>query len=95
MHYLRYILLIPIKIYQKTLSPDHGLLSYFIPYGACKFRPTCSEYGFEAIKKYGIFKGGFLSTKRILRCHPWSQGGYDPVPSQNNQPLRRTGKMTK
>lgn len=79
MYYLRYVLLIPIKIYQLTLSPDHGLLSFFIPHGVCKFRPTCSEYSFGAIKKYGILKGGLMSTKRILKCHPWSQGGYDPV----------------
>ena len=46
----------------------------------CKFIPTCSEYGLEAIEKYGAFKGGFLTIWRILRCNPFSKGGYDPVP---------------
>ncbi|MDD2294069.1 MAG: membrane protein insertion efficiency factor YidD [Bacteroidales bacterium] len=61
-----------IKIYQVCISP-------FTP-AACRFTPTCSAYAMEAIKKYGPFKGGFLSIKRILRCHPWGGSGYDPVP---------------
>ena len=81
MYYFRLPLLLLIRLYQKTLSPDHGLLSYFIPHGTCKFRPTCSEYGYEAIKKYGIFKGGMFLIKRVFRCHPWSSGGYDPLPN--------------
>ena len=79
MQYFRLPFLFLIRLYQKTLSPDHGLLSYFIPHGACKFKPTCSEYGYEAIKKYGTLKGMYLSIKRILKCHPWSNGGYDPI----------------
>ena len=47
---------------------------------ACRFHPTCSEYSFQSFKIYGFIKGAFLSTSRILRCHPWNQGGYDPVP---------------
>ena len=47
---------------------------------SCKFIPTCSEYGIEAISKYGAFKGGLLTIWRILRCNPFSKGGYDPVP---------------
>ncbi|MBU0619284.1 membrane protein insertion efficiency factor YidD [Patescibacteria group bacterium] len=46
---------------------------------ACCFTPTCSQYSYEAINKYGIIKGTYLSLKRILRCHPWSKGGYDPI----------------
>ncbi|MCH7951637.1 membrane protein insertion efficiency factor YidD [Patescibacteria group bacterium] len=49
--------------------------------GACRFQPTCSQYVYEAIKRYGIVKGVFLGTKRIARCHPWSKGGVDPIPS--------------
>lgn len=47
---------------------------------ACRFTPTCSQYAVEAIKKYGPFKGGWLTLKRILRCNPWGGSGYDPVP---------------
>ena len=46
----------------------------------CRYTPTCSEYGAQAIKKHGVFKGGFFTIKRILRCHPWGEDGYDPVP---------------
>jgi len=77
---MKYILLKLIKIYQKLLSPDHGgILSYFKPLGVCKFRPTCSDYTYSAINKYGILKGCYLGFKRILRCHPFSRGGWDPV----------------
>jgi putative membrane protein insertion efficiency factor len=61
-----------IKIYQVLISP------LFPP--SCRFIPTCSQYSLEALKKYGILKGGWLSIKRILRCHPWGGNGYDPVP---------------
>ena len=62
-----------IKFYRKYLS---GMKT--IP--TCKFIPTCSEYGIEAIEKYGALKGGLLTVWRILRCNPFSKGGYDPVP---------------
>ncbi|NQW41947.1 MAG: membrane protein insertion efficiency factor YidD [Bacteroidetes bacterium] len=61
-----------IKIYQYVLSP---LLS-----PSCRYIPTCSQYGIEALKKYGLLKGGFLTIKRILRCHPKGGSGFDPVP---------------
>lgn len=66
------IFLIVIKIYQYLISPLMG--------ASCRFIPTCSQYGVEAIKKYGPFKGGWLTIKRIVRCHPWGKHGYDPLP---------------
>jgi putative membrane protein insertion efficiency factor len=68
-----------IKIYQKTISFDHGPLRYFYHHGFCRFTPSCSQYGLEAIEKYGLIKGGVMTSWRILRCHPWNKGGYDPV----------------
>ena len=61
-----------IRVYQFTLSP-------LFP-SACRFQPTCSQYGYEAIEKYGVLKGGYLAIRRIGRCHPWGPSGYDPVP---------------
>jgi len=78
-YYLRHLVLWMIRLYQKIFSPDHGIFSSVLPYG-CKFRPTCSQYTYQAIEKYGIIKGGLLGTKRLFRCHPFSRGGYDPVP---------------
>lgn len=77
---MRFLFLIIIKIYQKTLSPDHGLLSALYPEGCCRFAPTCSQYAYQAIRKYGALKGGWLAVRRVLHCHPWAAGGYDPVP---------------
>ena len=50
------------------------------PRGVCRFSPTCGSYAREAISKYGVFKGGYLTVKRVLKCHPFHPGGYDPVP---------------
>ena len=81
--YLRYwprkVVVFFIRIYQKTLSFDHGPLKIFYPHGFCRFTPTCSQYGVEAIDKYGIIKGGLKTSWRIIRCNPWNKGGYDPV----------------
>lgn len=68
-----------IKIYQNIFSFDHGPLKFFYPHGFCRFTPTCSQYGIEAISKYGVIRGGLKTNWRILRCNPWSKGGYDPV----------------
>lgn len=73
------ILLFFIKVYQKTLSFDHGTVRIFFPHGYCKFHPTCSEYGYIAIGRYGIVRGGLMAAKRILKCNPFSKGGIDPV----------------
>lgn len=68
-----------IRFYQKTLSFDHGMMKVFYPHGFCRFNPTCSEYGAQAIEKYGVIKGGVMTCWRILRCNPWNKGGNDPV----------------
>jgi putative membrane protein insertion efficiency factor len=61
-----------IKFYQMTISQA-------LP-PSCRFTPTCSQYTYEAIEKYGLFKGVWMGGRRILRCHPFNPGGYDPVP---------------
>lgn len=72
-----FLILKLIKIYQKTLSFDYGIFKFLFPYGFCRFKPTCSEYTYQAIKKYGVIKGSLKGLWRILRCNPFSQGGED------------------
>lgn len=74
---LREIATLPIRLYQKTLSFDHGPMRHLYPEGFCPYYPTCSEYGRRAILKHGIFHGIALGVWRILRCHPWAKGGID------------------
>lgn len=69
---LTYILVFLIRGYQALISP------LFPP--SCRYYPTCSSYSMEAIQKYGPLKGSWMGAKRIARCHPWHEGGYDPVP---------------
>lgn len=69
---MKYIALLLIRLYQKTISR-------ILP-PSCRFTPSCSHYGYEAIEKYGFLKGGWMAVKRIGRCHPFHPGGYDPVP---------------
>ena len=70
---MKYILVALINLYQLLPGPWHS---------SCKYIPTCSNYGIEAIKEYGSLKGGYLTIKRILKCNPLSKGGYDPVPEK-------------
>ena len=69
---MKVLLLSLVKFYRGFISP-------LLP-PSCRYVPTCSEYALIAIEKYGAIKGGWLSLKRILRCHPFHEGGYDPVP---------------
>ena len=69
----QFIILVIIRFYQKFISTA-------LPENTCRFYPSCSRYGFEAVKKYGALKGSYLAVWRILRCNPFNTGGYDPVP---------------
>jgi putative membrane protein insertion efficiency factor len=69
----QFMVLVLIRFYQRTISR-------ILPPDTCRFYPSCSHYGFQAIAKYGIIRGGWMAIKRILRCHPFHPGGYDPVP---------------
>jgi len=69
---MKWIALLLIRLYQNTFSR--------VMPPSCRFTPSCSVYGYQAIEKYGLFKGGWMAVKRISRCHPWHPGGYDPVP---------------
>lgn len=77
---MKNILLLLIRFYQKT-SIFHSSIArtLFLTDRACRFTPTCSEFTYQAIEKYGSIKGSYMGFKRIIRCHPFSKGGYDPV----------------
>jgi len=66
-----------VRFYQKFISP-------LLP-PSCRYTPTCSQYTVEALQKHGLFKGGWLSIKRIISCQPWGGSGYDPVPEKNKK----------
>lgn len=72
-----------IKIYQKTISPDHSHIGKLFPFLGCRFYPTCSQYTIEALEKYGILKGTLLGIKRIAKCNPWNKGGIDYLECKN------------
>ena len=69
---MKKIIIFSIKIYQKYISPMKST--------KCPYYPSCSHYGLEAVQKYGALKGGLMAVWRIIRCNPFSKGGYDPVP---------------
>jgi hypothetical protein len=81
---LKKIALFCIRVYQKTLSFDTGIISWFTPVKFCRFYPTCSNYTYTAIERFGIVRGSLMGIKRISHCHPWHPGGYDPVPERKH-----------
>ncbi|QIH78927.1 membrane protein insertion efficiency factor YidD [Macrococcoides canis] len=74
---MKQLLLGLIKFYRKYISP--------MTPPACRFHPTCSQYGLEAIETHGAMKGAYLTVKRILKCHPFHPGGFDPVPPKKSE----------
>ncbi|WP_300081507.1 membrane protein insertion efficiency factor YidD [Propioniciclava sp.] len=70
---MRYVLIGMLRVYRAVISPLYG--------DVCKFHPTCSAYALDAVTTHGSVKGTWLALKRLARCHPWSLGGYDPVPA--------------
>lgn len=79
---LKKLVLSLIRLYQKTLSLDHGPLKKYVSFGACRFRPTCSEYTYQAVQRFGVLKGLYLGSRRVLKCHPFHPGGIDEVPKK-------------
>jgi len=71
---MKYILILLIRFYRSFISP------LFPP--SCRFQPTCSQYCLEAIQEFGALRGSYLGVKRVLKCHPFHPGGYDPIPRQ-------------
>ena len=76
---MRSLLIGLIKVYQYLISPFLG--------PSCRFHPTCSHYAIEALSEHGVLKGGYLSVRRIIKCHPLHEGGHDPVPTKQDKPL--------
>jgi uncharacterized protein len=79
---MKMILIQFIKIYQKTLSPDHGWFKARWPHGYCRFQPSCSQYAIDALQQHGTMRGSMKAAWRILRCNPFAQVSYDPVTKQ-------------
>ncbi|CUA78917.1 MULTISPECIES: membrane protein insertion efficiency factor YidD [Anoxybacillus] len=74
---MKHIFILLIRFYQRFISP--------LKPPTCRFYPTCSHYGLEAIRRFGALKGGYLTIKRILKCHPFHPGGFDPVPEKEEK----------
>jgi putative membrane protein insertion efficiency factor len=80
----RYLLMLPVWLYQKVVSP--------LKPRTCRFDPSCSAYALEALRVHGAIKGSWLTLRRILRCHPFTEPGYDPVPPRRRR-LPREGQV--
>jgi putative membrane protein insertion efficiency factor len=74
---VRYVVIALLRAYRFAISPLYG--------SVCRYYPSCSAYALEAVTRHGTFRGGWLAVRRVLRCHPWAPGGYDPVPRADRQ----------
>jgi len=79
---LGYIIIFPVRLYQKLISPILG--------PSCRYTPTCSQYMILAIQEWGLIKGLYLGIRRIFRCHPWADFGHDPVPKKEINNAKKT-----
>lgn len=77
MRWVRELAVWPVRVYRRYISP-------WTP-ATCRFAPTCSEYAIEAVRSHGVVRGGWLTTRRLLRCHPFCEGGHDPVPPRRGE----------
>ncbi|WP_101525939.1 membrane protein insertion efficiency factor YidD [Nocardioides houyundeii] len=73
---MKYVLIGLLRLYRAFISPLYGQV--------CRYHPTCSAYALDAVREYGSIKGSWLAVRRLVRCHPWSPGGYDPVPPRTS-----------
>ncbi|MCF8244527.1 MAG: membrane protein insertion efficiency factor YidD [Saprospiraceae bacterium] len=73
--FIKYLFILPVRFYQRFISP--------LTPPTCCYQPSCSQYMIDSIQEWGIFKGIWLGLKRLVSCHPWSKGGYDPVPKKH------------
>lgn len=78
---LAYLAMGLVHLYRWIISP---VIHAVVPGGGCRFQPTCSVYALESLARFGIWKGGWLALRRISRCHPWNEGGHDPVPPRES-----------
>jgi putative membrane protein insertion efficiency factor len=76
---MKNLFLTTIRVYQKTLSFDHGFLGQILPIRTCRFYPSCSDYAKDAITQKGVLQGMWLALRRVSKCHPWHLGGIDNV----------------